>query len=350
MKINKKTLNIVAIIAFIGLLFFIDNTFDSYKLRIVNLCGIYVVLGLSLNLINGFTGLFSLGHAGFMAVGAYTAALLTMSPTVKDMNFFLMPIAPFLANVEWPFFPALIMAGVVAAIAGFLIGAPALRLRDDYLAIATLGFSEIIRVIFTNTQTLTNGALGLKGLPTHTNIWWSWGTAMLTIAFMVFLIKGSYGRAFKAIREDEIAAEAMGISLFKHKVISFTIGAFLAGVGGALLGNLLGTIDPLMFRFFLTFNILLIVVLGGIGSITGTVISAVVVTVAMEALRVLDQSMDLGFIIIEGIPGMRMVVFSALLMIVILFYQQGLMGTKEFTWDWFIKSRGFKQILKKDVK
>jgi len=350
MKINKKILNIVAIIAFIGLLFFMDNTFDSYKIRIVNLCGIYVVLGLSLNLINGFTGLFSLGHAGFMAVGAYTAALLTMSPAVKDMNFFLMPIVPFLANVEWPFFPALIMAGVVAAIAGFLIGAPALRLRDDYLAIATLGFSEIIRVIFTNTQTLTNGALGLKSLPTHTNIWWSWGTAILTIAFMVFLTRGSYGRAFKAIREDEIAAEAMGISLFKHKVISFTIGAFLAGVGGALLGNLLGTIDPLMFRFFLTFNILLIVVLGGIGSITGTVISAVVVTVSMEALRVLDQSMDLGFIIIEGIPGMRMVVFSALLMIVILFYQQGLMGTKEFTWDWFTKNRGFKQILKKDVK
>ena len=350
MKINKKTLNIVAIIAFIGLLVFFDKTFDSYKMRIVNLCGIYVVLGLSLNLINGFTGLFSLGHAGFMAVGAYTSALLTMSPTVKEMNFFLKPIVPFLANVEWPFFPALIMAGIVAAMAGFLIGAPALRLRDDYLAIATLGFSEIIRVIFTNTQTLTNGALGLKSIPTHTNIWWSWGTALVVIAFMIFLIKGSYGRAFKAIREDEIAAESMGISLFKHKVISFTIGAFLAGVGGALLGNLMGTIDPLMFRFLLTFNILLIVVLGGIGSITGTVISAVVVTFAMEALRVLDQSMDLGFIKIEGIPGMRMVVFSALLMIVILFYQQGLMGTKEFTWDWFLNRRGFKQTLKKDVK
>jgi len=346
MKNVKKTLNIAAIIVFIGLLFIIDNTFDSYRMRIVNLCGIYVVLGLSLNLINGFTGLFSLGHAGFMAVGAYTAGLLTMSPEMKQMNFFLKPIVPFLANVEWPFFPALIMAGIMAAIVGFLIGAPVLKLRDDYLAIATLGFSEIIRVIFTNTQSLTNGALGLKGLPAHTNIWWSWGTAMVTIAFMVYLIKGSYGRAFKAIREDEIAAEAMGINLFKHKVISFTTGAFLAGIGGALLGNLMGTIDPLMFKFLLTFNILLIVVLGGIGSITGTVISAVVVTVAMEVLRVLDQSMNLGFIKIEGIPGMRMVVFSALLMIVILFYQQGLMGTNEFTWDWFLKKR----TLKKEVK
>lgn len=340
----------IGIIAFIGLLFIFNQTFDSYKMRIWNLCAIYVVLGLSMNLINGFTGLFTLGHAGFMAVGAYTAALLTMSPAMKEMNYFMKPIVPFLANVEWPFFPALIMAGIISGIAGFLIGAPVLKLRDDYLAIATLGFSEILRVVFTNTQSLTNGALGLKGVPNHTNIWWSWGTAIFTIMIMVALIKGSYGRALKAIREDEIAAEAMGINLFKHKVLSFVIGAFFAGVGGALLGNLLGTIDPLMFRFILTFNILLIVVLGGIGSITGTVISAIVVTVAMEALRVLDGDINLGFMTIQGIPGMRMVVFSALLMIVILFYQRGLMGTNEFSWDWFLNKKGFKKTLKKEVK
>ncbi|AOT70447.1 branched-chain amino acid ABC transporter permease [Geosporobacter ferrireducens] len=350
MKNTKRILNIVSIITLIGLLFIFDQTFDSYKMRIVNLCGIYVILGLSLNLINGFTGLFSLGHVGFMAVGAYTAGLLTMSPAMKQMNYFMKPIVPFLADVEWPFLPALIMAGLVTALVGFLIGAPALKLRDDYLAIATLGFGEIIRVVFTNTQSLTNGALGLKGLPNHTNIWWTWGIAFFTILFMVFLVKGSYGKAFKAIREDEIAAEAMGISLFKHKVMSFTMGAFLAGIGGALLGNLLGTIDPNMFRFTLTFNILLIVVLGGIGSITGTVISAVVVTVAMEYLRVLDEAINLGFIRIEGIPGMRMVVFSLLLMIVILFYQNGLMGSNEFTWDWVLEKRFLKKTGKKEVK
>lgn len=350
MKKGRLVLNIIAIALFIGLLFLFRMTFDSYKMKILNLCGIYIILGLSLNLINGFTGLFSLGHAGFMAVGAYTAGLLTMSPAMKEMNFFMKPIVPFLAEVEWPFFPALLMAGVISALMGFLIGSPVLKLKDDYLAIATLGFSEIIRVIFTNTQSLTNGALGLKGLPIYTNIWWSWGAAIFTILFMVFLIKGSYGKALKAIREDEIAAEAMGINLFKHKVMSFTMGAFFAGIGGALLGNLLGTIDPNMFRFVLTFNILLIVVLGGIGSITGTVISAVVVTVAMEALRVLDETVNLGFVTIQGIPGMRMVIFSILLMIVILFYQQGLMGTKEFTWDWFFNGKGFRKTLKKEVK
>jgi len=331
---KKNIMSLIALVLFLGFLTIADRIFDSYQMRIINLAGIYVTLGLGLNLINGFTGLFSLGHAGFMAVGAYTSAILTMSPELKQMNFFLKPIAPIFANVEWPFFPALLMAGLMAAIAGALIGAPVLRLNDDYLAIATLGFGEIIRIIFTNTQTLTNGALGLKGLPNFTNVYWSWGTAVVMVIVMVLLIKSSYGRAFKAIRENEIAAEAMGVSLFKPVVMSFVLGSFMAGVGGALLGHLMGTIDPLMFRFLMTFNIVLIVVLGGIGSITGTVISAVVVTVMLEVLRFLDGSMDFGFIQIEGIPGMRMVVFSALLMIVILFYQRGLMGTNEFRWEW----------------
>ncbi|RKD30098.1 branched-chain amino acid ABC transporter permease [Thermohalobacter berrensis] len=339
MKDKRKILTIISLILFVILLFIMNRTFDSYEIRILNLCGIYVVLGLSLNLINGFTGLFSLGHAGFMAIGAYTSAIFTMSPELKQMNYYLKPIIPIFKNIQLPFLPSLLIAGLMAGLIGFLIAAPVLRLKDDYLAIATLGFSEIIRVVFTNTQSLTNGALGLKGLPKYTNVWWSWGMAIGTVIFMVLLIKGSYGRALMAIREDEIAAEAMGIDLFRHKIISFTIGSFLAGVGGALLAHLLGTIDPLMFRFLLTFNILLIVVLGGIGSITGTVISAVVVTVLMEFLRVLDGTMDLGFIRISGIPGMRMVVFSALLMFVILFYQRGIMGTKEFTWDWILNRK-----------
>ncbi|MBN2049029.1 MAG: branched-chain amino acid ABC transporter permease [Spirochaetales bacterium] len=333
MKRKNSVLSFAGVVFCLLLLLLFNKTFDSYKMRIFNLCAIYITLGLSLNLVNGFTGLFSLGHAGFMAVGAYTCALLTLSPANKEMNFFLQPILPFLANTEWPFFPALLVSGLCAAIIGFLIAAPVLRLKDDYLAIATLGFSEIIRVIFTNTQRLTNGALGLKGLPNYTNVWWSWGVAALTIVFMIRLMRGSYGKALKSIREDEIAAEAMGIDVFRHKVISFTISSFFAGIGGALLGHLLGTIDPLMFRFLLTFNILLIVVLGGIGSITGTVIAAIVVTVLMEVLRVLDSSIDFGLFVMKGIPGLRMVIFSALLMAVILFYQRGLMGTNEFSWD-----------------
>ncbi len=296
---------------------------DTYKLRILNLSGIYVTLGLSMNLINGFTGMFSLGHAGFMAIGAYTVGLLTMPVQMKAMYFFMEPIVPVLANVEWGFFPALLAAGVVAGLFGLLIGAPVLRLTDDYLAIATLGFAEIIRVVFTNTQSITNGALGLKGIPAHTNIWWSWGVAFFSLGFITFLMKGSYGKAFMAIREDEVAARSMGVNLFKHKVMSFTFGSFLAGVAGGLLAALLGTIDPNMFRITLTFNILLIVVLGGLGSIGGTVVSAVIVTVMMEALRFLDESINLGFVQLKGVPGMRMVVFSIILILVVIIRSKG---------------------------
>jgi branched-chain amino acid transport system permease protein len=330
MKKRNTILTLSAVVVLVILLFIANNTLDSYILRILNLCAIYTVLGLSMNLINGFTGLFSLGHAGFMAVGAYVTALFTMPLAVKQMNFFMAPlIAPF-DKMVWPFLPSLLLAGVLSAVIAFLIGAPVLRLKGDYLAIATLGFGEIIRVVFTNTQSLTNGALGLKSIPQTTNLWWSFGTAAVTIFVLVSLINSSYGRAFKAIREDEIAAESMGIYLFKHKVMSFAIGAFFAGIGGGLLGNLIGAIDPLMFRFTTTYNILLIIVLGGMGSITGTVISAVIITAAQEILRFLDEAMIPG---IPALPGLRMVVFSVLLMVVVLFFRNGLMGTREFSWD-----------------
>jgi len=325
---------ITAIIVLFVFVYFGNKYLDSYLLRILNLCAIYTVLGLSMNLINGFTGLFSLGHAGFMAVGAYTTAMLTMPIATKQMNFFLAPLISPLDKIVWPFLPSLLLAGILSAFVAFLIGAPVLRLKGDYLAIATLGFSEIIRVIFTNTQTITNGALGLKGIPATTNLWWSFGTAVVTIFIMVSLINSSFGRAFKAIREDEIAAESMGVSLFKHKVLSFAIGAFFAGIGGGLLGNLMGTIDPLMFRFFMTYNILLIIVLGGMGSITGTIISAFIITIAQEFLRFLDEPI---FPNIPALPGLRMVIFSILLMLVVLIFRQGIMGTREFSWDKFFK-------------
>jgi branched-chain amino acid transport system permease protein len=268
-----------------------------------------------------------------MAVGAYTCAILTLSPAQKAANFLLQPIVPWLANVHIPFVPSLIIGGLFAGFIGWLLGVIALRLRDDYLAIATLGFSEIIRVILTNLQPVTNGSLGLKGLPRYTTMWWAWGTAIAVTVFLLLLIKSSYGRAFKSIRDNEIAAEAMGINVFGMKVLSFTISSFLAGIAGGLLAHYLTTIDPKQFIFLKTFDILLIVVLGGIGSITGSVISAIVVTISMEALRFLDGPLNLGFMVTDGIPGLRMVFFSALLMVVVIFRQQGLMGTSEFSWD-----------------
>lgn len=351
---NSKKRNLIltsiSIIVILILLVVAQNSLDDYKLRILDLCAIYTVLGLSMNLINGFTGLFSLGHAGFMAVGAYVTALLTMSISIKRVNFFLAPLISPLDKVVLPFFIAIIIAGILSAIVGFLIGAPALRLKGDYLAIATLGFGEIIRIIFTNTQTITNGALGLKSIPSTIDLWWYFGIAFVTIIVMASLINSSYGRAFKAIREDEIAAESMGINLFKTKMISFVIGAFFAGMGGGLLAKLIGAVDPNQFKFLLTFNILLIIVLGGMGSITGTIIASFIVTIGMEVLRPLDETMNLGFVTIQGIPGLRMVIFSVALIVVVLFYRRGLMGTNEFSWDKLINRFSRKPLAKGGMK
>ena len=329
-KNNMLTLGALMLVMLV--LALAENFLDSFSMQIFKLCAINIILALSLNLINGFTGLFSLGHAGFMAIGAYTCAVLTMSSDQKEINYVLQPIAPWLENIHMPFVPALILSGVVSCALGWFLGVVALRLRDDYLAIATLGFSEIIRVILTNAQSVTNGSLGLKGLPRFTTMWWAWGLAVASVILVVLLIRSSYGRAFTAIRDNEIAAESMGINVFGTKVLSFAISSGLAGIAGGLLAHHLTTIDPKQFIFLKTFDILLIVVLGGVGSITGSVISAIVVTVAMEALRFMDGPLNLGFMVTAGTPGLRMVFFSILLMVVVIYRQQGLMGTNEFSW------------------
>lgn len=310
---------------------------NNYVLRIVRLCAINIVLALSMNLINGFTGLFSLGQAGFMAIGAYTTALLTIPVAKKQMIFMIAPLIPPLDTLILPFGVTLVIGGLIAAALAFVVGLPCLRLRGDYLAIATLGFSEIIRVLITNAQNLTNGAQGLKGVPGNATIWWCYGVAALMLLLMGLFVSSSYGRALKAVREDEIAAEAMGISLFKHKMLAFMLSAFIAGVGGGLLAAYNGTIGPDMFRVTQTYNVLMIVVMGGMGSITGSVLAAFLVTVGQEWLRVLDGPINLGFFQTSGIAGMRMVVFSGLLLVVILFFRNGLMGTREFSWPGILR-------------
>lgn len=346
-KKNYMQYLVLLVVVFVFLIF-ANATFDSYKIRILNLCFVYVVLAISLNIINGFSGLFSLGHAGFMAVGAYVSAILTMSPTAKQVTYYMTPIAPALANITLPFPITLLMAGLITALFGVLIGFPVLKLKDDYLAIATLGFAEIIRVIFNNTYSITNGSLGLKSIPIYTTLFVSATVAVIVIFLTAKLMSSSYGRAIKSVRDDEIAAEAMGIDLFKTKLLAFVVGSFFAGIGGALLGNLIGTIDPNLFRFTLTFNILLIVVLGGMGSISGSVISAIVVTILMEALRFLDESFSMFGYTISGVQGLRMVVFSILLMVVVIFYREGLMGKNELSIE-FLKNK-FKRKKKKTAK
>ena len=336
-KHNGKICTIIALIILFILVYFAQNRLDAYKIRILNLGAIYVTLGVSLNLIYGFTGQFSLGHAGFMAIGAYVTALLVLPPYYKEASFILEPLIWPFTVFHAPFIVALLLSGFITAFAGFLIGLPVLRLKGDYLGIATLGFAEIIRIIANNLPHITNGALGIKGIPEFTNLWWTVGVAVVTIYIIKGLINSSYGRALMSIRENEIAAEVVGINLTYHKVMSFTISAFFAGVGGGLFACLLTTIDPKAFMFVMTFNILAVVVLGGLGSITGTVIAAFLYNFFLEYLRPIEAGFNFGPIHFPPIPGLRMVSFSVLLLVLILYKQRGLMGGVEFSWEGFFR-------------
>lgn len=339
---TKKTKIICSIIAFTimaGLLVFInESTASSSMFRtVLQLGAIYALAAVSMNMLNGFTGLFSLGQAGFMAVGAYTFAVLTIPVKDKPMVYYLYGITDCLANVELSPAVAMIIAGLLAALFAAIIGAPVLRLKSDYFAIATLGFSEIVRIVVASSvfSRVTNGSLGLKAIPGYSSYYTPFIVAAIGIAIMVLLINCSYGRAFKAIREDEIAAEAMGINLAAHKQMSFIISSFFAGIAGALLAMFLGAVTSTTFPIMLTYNILLIIVIGGMGSVTGSVIAAFLVTFAKEWwLRFLDTPMYIGDFQVPLLRnGFRMVVFSIILMLVVLFWRKGIMGQKEFTLD-----------------
>ena len=259
--------------------------------------GINIILSVSLNLINGYTGQFSLGHAGFMAVGAYVGVVLT-------------------TNFHVPFLLALIAGGIAAAFLGFLIGLPTLRLRGDYLAIATLGLGEIIRIVIMNIE-YVGGAAGFKGIPHYTTFAWVFFVMLFTLFFIKNFVNSSHGRACIAIRENEIAAEAMGINTTRYKVMAFAIGAGFAGVAGGLFAHCFYIINPSSFTFLASFNYLIMVVLGGLGSITGSIAGAVVVTVISAALA--------------SWPEFRMIIYALMLIFLMFYRPQGLFGYMEIT-------------------
>ena len=328
---------------------------------------VYSLVAVSMNLLNGFTGLFSLGQAGFMLLGAYTYAILTVPLSVKDQVYYLYggsAVKFSLPDLFWGIFGssgagyaiglvlavliALILAGLVAAGFAYLIGLPVLRLKSDYLAIATLGFAEILRAIFQwqKLGPVTNGANMIKSFPIFSsfNIKSNGATVLYLSTFVPFLIalgcivlivllvNSTYGRAFKAIRDDEVAAEAMGINLAKHKMLSFVVSSFFAGVGGALFAMYVANAQAKVYTTTMTYEILLIVVIGGIGSISGSCIATFLYVACSEWwLRFLDKETVLasGFQVPLLRNGFRMVVFSVIIMIVVLFFRKGILGDRE---------------------
>ena len=339
MKNNKKRnllLSLILAAVCIVFLLYVDK-FQHYSMlaSVLKKGAIYSLVAVSLNLLNGFTGLFSLGQAGFMMIGAYTYAILTIPVESRAAvyQYFDGGIVQFCL----PMIVALILAGVVPMIFAWLIGLPVLKLKSDYLAIATLGFAEIMRAIIQWKQVgpLTNASNLLKKFANFDSVLFPFIISAICIGIIVLIINSTYGRAFKAIRDDEIAAEAMGINLAKHKMQAFLISSFFAGVGGALLAMFQSSVQANTFTSTMTYEILLIVVIGGIGSVTGSILGSFLYIACSEWwLRFLDDPMPyLGVNIPFMRGGFRMVVFSVVIMLVVLFYRQGIMGTREFSWQ-----------------
>ena len=366
-KLIKLGVTAACLIVLYALCIYMDQAITATSrlymlITVVRKSAVYALVAVSMNLLNGFTGLFSLGQAGFMLIGAYTYAIFSIPSASIDsvyqyydaaIHFSFQEAINGIFGLEAMAAPGLIigaliamlLAGIVAAFFAWLIGLPVLRLKSDYLAIATLGFAEIIKAIFQwqSFGPITNGSNVLRGYTRLSDFTFNIGgtsvsfatfvpvfVASMCILVIVLLINSSYGRAFKAIREDEIAAEAMGVRLFKHKQMAFCISCFFAGVGGALLAMFMNTIQAAQFKSSMTYEILLIVVLGGLGSVTGSCIASFLFIACSEWwLRGLDNGSFLGIESAMFRSGFRLVVFSVIIMVVVLFFRKGIMGQKE---------------------
>ncbi len=294
-------------------------SFDSYFLIVIITIGINIILATSLNLVNGYTGQFSLGHAGFMAVGAYASAAVT---TFGGARWFEMLGSVNTFTTTALFVVALLVGGLAAALAGLIVGVPTLRLRGDYLAIATLGFGEIIRVISQNIETM-GGSRGFSVGGTYTTFFWTYSIAAVTIYVVANLVHSAYGRGFLTVRDDEIAAEAIGINTVKYKVVAFVLAAFFAGLAGGLYAHFVGYLSPEGFNFMKSIEIIVMVIVGGMGNTAGVIFAAVLLTLLPEWLR--------------GVQEYRMVIYSLLLIVLMLTRPQGLFGGLSWPARWIRK-------------
>ena len=333
--LSLQTILTIAGIALIYVLAFLLDRIPGVPIMLTTVLrkgAIYSLVAVSMNLLNGFTGLFSLGQAGFMLVGAYTFAAINISSGIRST------VQNALGNTAGTVlgvFVSLLLAGLLAAGLAYLIGLPVLKLKSDYLAIATLGFAEIIRALvqLEAFAPVTNGSQLLRGFPYFSDTFMPFVIVGICIAVVVLLINSTYGRAFKAIRDDEIAAEAMGINLAHHKRMAFIISSFFAGISGALLAMYQTTVQANTFKSAMTYEILLIVVIGGIGSISGSCIGSFLFIACSEWwLRFLDNETTIGAFKVPLLrTGFRMVVFSVVIMIVVLFFRRGIMGDREIS-------------------
>ena len=314
-----------------GALLYTQLAASAYIQRIVIGLGISIILVVSLNLSNGFTGVFSLGHVGFMAIGAYTAAILTLPLSLKRVN---LPDLPrWLADVQLSFLPATLIGAALAMIVAFLIGLSLMRLSGPYVAVATLGFLVIVQVVLVNWASMTRGSRTFSGVPSFTTLWWVWGWAALTVYAIWRLVNSSYGRRMMAIRDNEIAAQSLGISVVRSRNIAFCVSAFFTAAAGSLWAHFILSFSPKAFYFAETFSIITMLVLGGSGSVSGSIVGAVFITVLSEILRNAERGISIGSFHIPPMYGASQILIAIVFIVVIIFWPKGLLGDREIRFN-----------------
>ncbi len=332
---SRALLPIVVLLIGLGLAWFADATLNGYRQQLFILSAIYAIVAVALALTSGLTGVFSLGQIGFMAIGAYVSAILSMPPMVKQPM--LLPGLPaWLATFDttgWHPQVALLfaslIAGIVAAIVGALVGAPLMRLSGNYVAVATMGFLIIVHSISINWDEVTRGARGLSQIPTSTNPWVSFIWLAIAVYVALRLRNSPYGRAMIASRENLIASRSVGVSVLRTRLLAFVVSAFLTGVAGSLLAHQIGTVAPSTFYFQTTFTVIIMVVLGGMGSISGAVVGAIIMTITPEILRPIEGGFSVGPVQFGTLYGLSNILIAIAFILIMIFRPQGLFGDRE---------------------
>ena len=328
MSKNKRLFySLVAIGLFFCSIYIVRAYGSHYYHRVANLMMIYIILTVSLNLSNGIMGVSSLGQIGFMSIGAYVSAILTLPPGLKER--WLTGLPHWMGTVQVGLLPSMLLAGVLAAVVAFVVGIVILRLQGVFAAVATLGFLIIVKVVAENWMTVTRGGRGISALPAYTNLWWTSTAALVTVYVVLRIVRSPYGRSMLAVREHDLAAQSIGINAPRIRLLAFVVSAFFTGIAGALWANLIGVVSPGSFYLWLTLLIVIMMVVGGMGSVTGSVVSAGGFTILLELLRGFENKI--------AVYGISYIIFAVVFMLVIIFRPNGVMGDREFSWGWFKK-------------
>jgi branched-chain amino acid transport system permease protein len=307
-----------------------QNFLAGYYLRLVVLFGINIILTVSLNITNGYAGIFSLGHGGIMLAAGYASVLLTLPVDYKQR---MLHLPLWLENAHLPFIPAMIVGSFVAVLVSIVLILPAFRLRGHYFILASIGINIIMTTIAENIPSITHGAMGLRNIPAYTTIWWVYGIVVLLIYTIWILMHSKFGRAFVSIGKDQRLAETLGINLVRHKIYAFMVSSFFTGLGGILWTHLILTLSPTSFSLFVVFQIVMMMVIGGIGSLTGSIVGAAIITVFTELLAPLQEGIKLFGIQFPPMFGLVQVLLAVFLILVMIYRPVGLTGGKEFSFS-----------------